>query len=476
MASVPVVAVIGGGVSGLACANRLVELKTASGKAFDLILLEPHARLGGNIVTEKRDGFILENGPDSFLREKPWALDLAGRLGLQNEIIGTRNSHPKSFVVRNGKLLPIPEGFYLIGPSRILPFLRTPIFSFSGKLRMMSEVFIPRKNDEADESIGSFIRRRFGTECLDRVGQALLAGIYTGDPESLSLLATMPRFRDFEKKYGSVIRGLRQMKGKNRENLSKASGPRYSLFVSFKNGMQTFTDALAARIPGQSVRLNTAVRKISKDTMTGRWKIETEPGAEVQADAVCLTLPARQTTLLLKDSLPILSEKLSMLRYESVATLNIAYSTRDTAHVPDGFGFVSPRTEKKVMLACTFVDQKFENRAPEGKRLFRAFIGGAFGAAFLDKSDDELVQLVQREMRELLGITAKPLFWRLRRYPEAMVQYRVGHLDWLSGVRAETEKHPGLSLAGASYGGVGIPDCIRDAETHAEKIYMSLRG
>ncbi len=476
MDSAPVVVVIGAGISGLSCAHRLFELKKKGGKNFDVLLLEAGDRLGGNIETEKRAGFVLEKGPDAFLREKPWALDLVKRLGLESEIIETGPSQPRSFLVRKGRLLAIPEGFYLIGPSRILPFLNTPIFSLRGKLRILSEAFIPKKYDDTDESVGNFIRRRFGKECLERAGQALLAGIYTGDPDTLSLLATMPRFRELEKKYGSVIRGLRREMGLYRESFKKVSGPRYGLFVSFKNGMQTLTDALSEKIPDATIHLNTLVKKISRDPIKNLWKIQTAQGQCIEADAVCVALPALQIKELLKQDCPALSEKLSELLYESVAVINMAYRTQELVVMPKkGFGFVAPRTEKRAVLACTFVDQKFENRAPKGGKLFRAFIGGAFGREFLEKNNQELVELAQKDMRELLGIKTNPFFSHVQRYPSAMVQYAVGHLDWLAEVRAQVEKNPGLHLTGSSFGGVGIPDCIREAEEQAEKIYTSLQ-
>ncbi len=473
MKQMPKIVVIGGGISGLSCAHRLIELRNKTGKNFDILLLEAGARLGGMIETEKRDGFLLEKGPDAFLREKSWALDLAKRVGLENEIIETRGIERRSFIVRQGKLQALPKGFYLIGPSLLLPFLSTPIFSLSGKMRILSEAFVPRKMDDEDESIAAFVRRRFGNECLERAGQPLLAGIYAGDPESLSLLATLPRFRMLEKKYGSVIRGLRRENGEVDE-IKKASGPRYGLFVSFRNGMETFTEALSKKIPNSSIRLNTGVKKISKNSAKNHWKIETTAGQMIEADAVCLTLPARQTKELIKEDSPELFSKLAELRYESMAIIYLAYRTSELGPISQGFGFVVPRTEKKAVLACTFVDQKFENRAPLGHRLFRIFVGGAFSGEFLQKDDKSLLETIQKELQQLLEIQTKPLFSEVQRHPSSMVQCGVGHLDWLAQVRALAQEKSGLYLTGAGFGGVGIPDCVREAEICAENIYKEI--
>src|SRR3989338_8856849 len=466
----PKVAVIGGGISGLVCVFKLLELKEQNKKDFEVLLFEKEMRLGGTIETLEKDGFTLERGPDSFISEKPWGVELCNKLGIQNEIIGTRNENRKSFIVRRKKLIPLPEGFYLVAPTQMKAFLRTPLFSFPGKLRMMMEPMVPRNSSDADESVACFLRRRFGNEALERVGQPMLAGIYTGDPETLSMTATMPRFRELEKKYGSVLKGLLQAAENKSEKLKEAGGPRYSLFLSFKRGMETLTRALAARLPQGTARLGAGIKEISRDKFSGPWRIVLATGQISVADAVCLTTSARSAAGFLNNTSQSLSKKLGFITYESVATVNLAYRRDPITHTLDGFGFVVPRTEESVLVACSFSSQKYDFRAPEGAVLLRAFVGGAFGREFFNRDDGELLDKVKKELAELLGIKAEPLFTVLRRYPDSMVQYRVGHLELVREIEAECEKLPGLFLTGSSYRGVGIPDCIHDAERTAARI------
>lgn len=436
-------------------------------------LLEAAPRLGGAIETEKRDGFLLEKGPDAFISKKPWALDLARRVGLSPQIIGTREENRRSFVLQKGRLVPVPEGFYLISPTQVRPFLESSLFSLPGKLRILMEAAIPQRAEESDESVGSFIRRRFGKEALGRVGQAMLAGIYAGDPENLSLLATMPRFRELEKKYGSVTRGLLKEMPENKES-ERAAGPRYGLFVSFREGMGVLVEALSKKIPEDCVKLNFPVKEVSYDSSTKYWKLLAQNGQRRVFDRVCLTLPAKDAAAQLKNSVEPLSRKLSRIHYESVLTVNLGYKREEIPHPLDGFGFVVPRIENRATIACTFCDRKFEGRAPQGFSLLRAFVGGAFGKKYFDKSDSEMIKLVSMDFKELLGIQGKPLFTALQRHPESMVQYELGHLDLVSEIQKITPQNLGLYLAGSSYEGVGIPDCVKDAESTAEKIFKSL--
>ena len=460
------VGIIGGGISGLACAYRLTELRETSKKDFSIVLLEAGGRVGGVIQTEEHDGFLLEKGPDAFISEKPWALDLAKRLQIDADLIGTRKNHRKSSVLRKGRLVAVPEGFYLMAPTRLVPFLRSPLLSRRGKLRTLMEYFIPPSFSGEDESLAHFVRRRFGSECLEEAAQALVAGIYTGDPETLGLLGTLPRFRDLEKKYGSVIRGLL----KEGRQAQTASGARYGLFVSFKKGMATLTDALEKKV-SSFVRLNSPVRTVSFDENEKLWHVTTKKGETLNFDAVCTSLPARDSRKLLAETMPVLAGQLSAVKTESVATVHLAYRSEQFSRLPQGFGFVAPKKEKRAVLACTFVDQKFEGRCPEGMKLLRAFVGGAFGREFFNKEDKDLTEAVEKDLQAILGIQGKPVFSLIRRHPEAMVQYGVGHYDWLEKVRRTVQEFPGLFLTGASYAGVGIPDCVRDAESQAENIF-----
>lgn len=465
------IAVIGGGISGLVLTHHLLELKARAGASFEVTLFEAANRLGGTIETEKKDGFILEKGPDSFISEKPWALDLCKKIGLEPEVIGTRNENRKSFVVRHERLLEIPPGFYLVAPTQIGAFLKSGVFSLGGKFRMMCEPFVRRAPGDEDESVGSFIRRRFGQECLDRVGQPMIAGIYTGDPDKLSMFATMPRFKELEKEYGSVIRGLLVKASNKKGGFKAASGPRYSLFLSFRDGMETLTNKLAEKIPARSIRLNCGIKEITHEPQSAQWRLSTTSGETRVFDAVCSTVSSKITGNLIRKTKKDLSQELDKIPYESVATINFAFRRQDIRHPLDGFGFVVPRSEHSALVACSFSSQKFDHRVPKDTALLRVFLGGVFGRDVYQKEDKALAASALGELSKLLGISAKPILTSLGRYPEAMAQYQTNHLNLVSVIEDKLKTLDGLFLAGTSYRGVGISDCVRDSQAQAERIF-----
>ncbi|HEU4753415.1 MAG TPA: protoporphyrinogen oxidase, partial [Armatimonadota bacterium] len=420
---------------------------------------------GGVIATERRDGFALEHGPESFITDKPWGLDLARRLRLEEQLVGTRPEHRRSFVVRNGKLLPVPEGFQILAPSRFGPLVRTPIFSWPGKARMALDLLLPPRRDGADESLGGFVLRRLGREALDRMAQPMIAGIYGADPMELSLEATLPRFVEMERMHGSVIRGMwaRQRSVAGKATLNGVSGARYGLFVSFREGMQALTDALAARIGAERILLNTPVQALRREGEA--WRLQT-PAAELETDALILALPAYRSAALLRPVEPELAALLESIRYASAGTLNLCYRREDVPHPLDGFGFVVPRVEGLTILGCTFSDVKWPGRVPEGYALLRAFLGDA---ALARHSPGELEGRAREDLRRLLGVSAKPrfrLFWKGER---CMPQYAVGHLERVEQIEGRAAALRGLALAGNAFRGVGIPDCIRSAEAAAER-------
>ena len=450
------IAVIGGGISGLAAAHRLVELGVPSSQ---ITLIEASGRLGGTLETKYRDGFLLERGPDSFISEKPEAVALAKRLGLESRLIETNDQHRRSFIVRNGRLRPVPEGFQLLAPSRIWPFITTDIFSLTGKLRMAAELLLPRENGRQDESLASFVRRRLGREALERMAQPMVGGIYTADPETLSLRATLPRFLDMERKHRSVILAmLRQSRVQKRGT----SGARYSLFLSFDRGMQVLVDALADVVP--NVRLNTRVEELSFESRT--WRIKAHSGESFEADAVCLALPAYTAASLLRNVNEQLAAQLNQIKYASTATINLAYPRAAIAHPLNGFGFVVPFIEKRSLLACTFSSVKFPGRAPDDQVLLRAFAGGALQPEMFDDPETR----IEKDLCELLGIKERPLFTEVAKWERSMPQYEVGHLDRIQRIEGEVKTMPGFALAGNAYRGAGIPDCIRSGETAAESL------
>lgn len=469
------IVIIGGGISGLAAAHRLVELNANENQKLEIILLEAGARVGGVLRTYKRDGFLLESGPDAFLSEKPEALSLAHRLGLKKQLIETNNAYRRSFIVRGGKLLPVPEGFQLLAPSRFWPFIASGIFSWRGKARMALDLVLPRRaaaNGVDDESLAGFVRRRLGTEALERMAQPMVGGIYTADPEQLSLRATMPRFLEMENSHRSLIRAMWQASRKQSAEQSRGtSGARYSLFLSFAGGMQTLVDELAARLPEGSIKLNRKVEALTFDDAAKQWKVQVDGSEAICAEAVCLALPAFAAAKLLRETNAQLADELDAIPYASTATVNLAYHRSDIPHPLDGFGFVAPLIEKRASLACSFSSIKFAGRAPAGHALLRAFVGGALQPEMFALDEEAMVDAVRRDLRELLGIEQPPLFSVVEKWPRSMAQYHLGHLDKVARIKEYLSAFPTLQLAGNAYQGAGIPDCIRGGETAADKIF-----
>ena len=428
--------------------------------------------------TTRRDGFLLEGGPDSFISEKPAALRLATRLGLTARVVETNAAHRRSFVVRGGRLRPTPEGFHLLAPARLLPFLTSDIFTWRGKARMALDLLLPRRGESAaEESLAAFVRRRFGREALERMAQPMVGGIYTADPEVLSLRATMPRFLEMERRDRSLILAMwraGRRAGSDARHGRGASGARYSLFVSFDEGVQVLTDALAARLPDACARLNTKVTALSPSGGARRWTLTTGAGETIDADAVCLALPAYAAARLLRDADDALAEELDAIPYASTATVNLAYRRADIPHPLDGFGFVVPFVERRATLACTFSSVKFPSRAPEGHALLRAFVGGALQPDMFELDEERMTAAVRRDLRDLLGVEAPPLFAHVERWPRSMAQYHLGHTARVRRIRDAAGRLPALALCGNAYEGAGLPDCVRGGEAAADAILKAL--
>ncbi len=463
MSRTPVFAVVGAGASGLACAHRLSELSRKEDRPAVIRVFDSSDRAGGVVSSRTRDGFLWEEGPDCYLTEKPAALNLCRRLGLGDDIVGTNPLHQKSFIVHHGRLHETPEGFYLLAPTRLLPLVTTPLFSWGGKLRMAMEMLLPRvlKNG-GDISLADFVRRRLGVEALERAAQPMVAGIYSADPEELSLRATFPRFLELEKRYGSVIRGLLAER-KIRRGLNRGvSGPRYSLFATLKGGLSKMVDALVAALPSDALRLRTTVDGL-RPSGNG-WELSVQDGP-FQTDAVCLAIPAPKARDLAASTDPEAASLLDSVPYGDAVTLHLAYRREDVSHPLDGFGFVVPSRENRSLSGCSFANVKFPHRAPEGFVLLRAFQGG------VSQKDGDWIESVRRDLRDFLGIQAPPLWTSVRRFSASMPRYRVGHLDRMARLNERLARHPGLTLAGNGLDGIGLPDCVRLGETAAETMW-----
>jgi oxygen-dependent protoporphyrinogen oxidase len=500
--------VIGGGITGLAAGHRIAERSAGASQPIAVHLLEAGSTVGGIIKTESRDGFLLERGPDSFITEKPDALALVQRLGLEPHLIYTNSNNRRSFVVRRDRLLPVPDGFNLLAPARLWPFVTSGIFSWPGKARMAMDLVLPRRGTSAgnDESLAEFVRRRLGREALERMAQPMAGGIYTADPETLSLRATLPRFQDLERRHRSLILGLRNppatgglkssnetVRGDKDETVrtAAASGARYSLFRSFDRGMQLLPDRLATQISHLNsqvfndnrkagIRLNTRVESLALQRNSGpgnnsaQWIVRTSDEKTFAADAVCLALPSYAVARLLRRIDGELASELSGITYASSATINLAYKRDDIPHPLDGFGFVVPFIEKRTVMACTFSSVKFPGRAPDGHVLLRAFVGGALQPELVQLEDDELIARVCSDLRTLLGIEHTPMFAEVSKWERSMPQYFVGHLDRVRRIAARVAGIPGLALAGNAFNGPGLPDCIHSGESAADTLIDAL--
>ncbi len=471
------VAVIGGGISGLATAHRLVELAPD----ISVTLLERADTLGGVLRTRREEGFLFEAGADNFITNVPWAVDLCRRIGFLDQLLETDDQHRGAFVVRKGKLHRIPQGFIIMAPSRVWPVVTTPILGPLAKLRMAAEFFVPRRKDDSDESLAAFVIRRFGRQTYDRLVQPLIGGIYTGDPSRLSLQATMPRFREMEKGHGSLIRAVMRQARKQPQADRNSSGGRYSMFVAPKDGISSLVQALADRLPEGSIKLNADVTGLQR-APTGTWSVTiastaaaATADAPLQFDAVVVATQAKVAAKLVKDTDSVLAEELDGIHHSGCAIVSLAYQRSQIAHAMDGFGFVVPAVEKRKIISGSFSSVKYPGRAPDGQVLVRVFIGGALQAELVDLPDDELIRIAVDELAELMGIKGAPLLTRIARLPGTMPQYYVGHQERVAAIQSRADNAGGLFLTGNAFQGVGIPFCIRGGETTAERVLESLK-
>jgi oxygen-dependent protoporphyrinogen oxidase len=466
------VAVVGGGITGLAAAHRLASQSSS----VQVTLFEASHRLGGIIRTEEADGFLMELGPDSFITNKPAAIALCDEIGFLDQLIPTDPQFRRSLVLKKGKPLPVPDGFMLMAPAKPWSIMTTPVLSLTGRLRLLAEAFVPRRSGTEDESLASFVRRRFGDEALNRLVQPLVGGIYTSDPEKLSLQATMPRFPEMEQKYGSVIRATLALgKNRNSSNDSSGSGARYGLFATAANGLGDLIRALEGWLKnsGQvAFRTGTSIRGIEQVTSSNTWQILSGPSDKREDfDGVIVTLPTHAAAGLFRQSMfQQLCELLKAIEYASSAIVVSGHRLSDFRHAMDAFGLVVPALEQRKILAVSMSSRKFPNRAPAGHILLRTFVGGAMQPELLEGSDDHITAMVQDELRQIFGMQAEPLFSEVMRYERGMPQYHVGHLDRVARIESVQTQFPGLHLAGSAYHGVGIPDSIASGRSAADSI------
>ncbi len=461
------IAIIGGGISGLSAAFALEEPRRA-GAPLEYVLFESSPRLGGVLVTERVDGCLVEAGPDSFLTEKPWAADLCRQVGVGDQLIGSNDADRKTHILVQGRLVAIPDGLMFMVPTKLLPAVFSPLFSLGTKLRIAGEWFHPPHKADGDETVASLLERHYGAEMVDRLADPLLSGVYGGEASQLSVRAVLPRFTEMEASHGSLGRA---MLAARKKMVQATDGPARPLFTSLKDGMQQMVDAVLAHLSPAALRLDTPVQSVQPQD--AGWLVSAGYGSDY-FDAVIAATPAQNSATLLHTTSADLAAELRGINYSSSITVTLGFGRNVRSSLPPGFGFLVPRSEGKRMLAATFVHNKFLHRAPEDRALVRCFLGGARDEQILKLSDDEILHVVREELRQIVSLTAEPLFARVYRWKGAMAQYGVGHLERIQSIERQCERLPGLALAGNGYHGIGVPDCVRSGMEAGSKILLGL--
>ena len=467
------VAVVGGGITGLTAAYTLAQARR-SGAPVEEFLIEAGQNLGGVIHTERVEGFVVEAGPDSFLTDKPEARLLCEELGLGGELIGSNDAVRQTYILHRGRLVPLPDGLMFFVPGRLWSAMRSPLLSTASKVAIAREIFRrpSGRNDCVceDESVAGFVQRHFGADLLENIVQPLLAGVYGADPEELSARAVLSRFLILEREHGSVIRGAlkeyKQRRGKK------------PIFTTLRAGLAALVDALTLNLSLDSaeprIHLGQGVAEIavrgarrSGGSSSRAYALHCKSGTTYEADAVILALPAFDCASLLKPLHADLAKRLEEIPCSAAVTVALGFKI--APDLPPGFGFLVPRKEAGRLLACTFVHSKFSFRVPAQGALLRCFLGGARNSEIVRWNDEDIIAAVMGELRASLGLSQRPEFHRIFRWPRALPQYSVGHDERVQAIREEVKSFPGLFLAGNAYSGLGIPDCIRSGRAAAEE-------
>jgi len=466
------VVIVGGGIAGLTAAFSLYEQAAGAGLSLTCTLIEAGRDWGGKIVTHRVGDLTIEAGPDSFLSQKPWGLELCDKLGLSGRLINTNEHRKKTFIYSRGRLRELPEGLVVIVPTRLGPFLNSGLVSWPGIVRMGMDLVLPVRRAGGDESLASFFSRRLGREAFERVVEPLMAGIYAGDATQISLRATFPRFLDLEQKHGSLIRGMLASRpaGQAASNRPAGAPGGRTMFVTLQGGLGELVQALLARLATAGAKLMTQqsvaairVRQTGTTHPIGwTYDLTLDNGSVISADAVVLATPAFVSADLVRPLSPIASELLGAIPHASTATVSLAYKAGTHGGEVNGFGFVVPRVEGRDLLAATWTSLKWPHRAPDSQTLVRCYLGGIGREAILQEDDRALVRRVRDELKFIAGVTGEPVYAEVNRWDRGMPQYTIGHLDRLETIQRSLDRYPGLVLAGAAYRGIGIPDCIRD--------------
>jgi oxygen-dependent protoporphyrinogen oxidase len=450
------VVIVGGGIAGLATAYQLHR------DGIPFVVLESRDRAGGVILSEEIDGFTIDGGPDALLVQKPEGIALCQELGLGERLVPTKL--PRLAYIQRGQTLhALPAASVLGIPTQVRPFLGTGLFSIPGKLRMGMELFVPARRDDADESIGAFMTRRFGREAAEYLAEPLLAGIHAGDVDRLSLQSLFPRFVQAERNYGSLLRAFR---AQARAHDTRASD---GAFRSLPGGLSEMIRALVAALPTNAIRLNSGALRLDVEP-NGAFRVEAATGEILRPRALVLTTPAYVTAKILRVLDEELSRLCSEIPYASTATVAMAFARSQVRHPLNGSGFVVPRVERTGILAASWLSSKWPHRAPEGRVLLRTFLGGARDPNALERTDSEMVQISLQALQPLLGISGAPILTRIYRWDRSSAQHEVGHLERTAAIERRLARHNGLFITGSGFRGVGIPDCVADGRATARQV------
>lgn len=458
--------IVGSGITGLTAAFYLKREIKEKNLPYKVKLVEKGMRLGGKIQTVKKDGFTIERGPDSFLSRKKPAVELVEDLVMSDELV--RNGTGQSYILVGKNLHKIPPGSFMGIPVHVRPFLFSDIFSTKGKLRAGMDLFIPKGKPKKDQSLGMFFRQRFGDELVENLIDPLLSGIYSGDMDEMSLMATFPNFYQLEQEYGSLIKGLQKTMPKPKKTKEKKQG----IFFSLKNGLESLVDQLGKQIGPEIIEMNKAVDHIEKKAH--HYHALMNDGTVYKADAVIMATP--------HNTLPKIFSQYDFFRtfedvpMNSVANVALAFDKSAIKKDIDGTGFVVSRNSKFRITACTWTHKKWPNAAPEGKALVRCYVGRPDDPEAVNLTDDEMVKLVLKDLNKIMRIKKKPLFHVVSRWKNIMPQYTVGHVERLQIIKEEMNTHlPGIYLAGSSFEGVGLPDCIDQGKTAVSQVLDHLK-
>ncbi len=476
---IPEVVVIGGGISGLSTCYYLSKMFPEGNDGIHLTLLESGNRLGGKVLTVRDNDCIIEGGPDSFFTQKPWALNLCNELELSSDLMEANPETKGTYILNKGKLSRLPEGTEVGLPTKLRPFVSTDIITPAGKLRALLDLIIPGRKTLEDESIGDFMGRRFGKQFVEKIVEPLYAGIYAGDVYHLSANATLPSLKKIEIENGSLIHGMRSLGKRHRQtNSSKAPRSNSATFVTLRRGMLELIEELEKRMPKVSVNLDCEVKgiKVTSDGKDQKYRIDTNTGNTFIADAVIISLPAYSASRLITDLNERVSKILKTIPYVSTATVSLAFPKPETTGNVTGHGFLVPRTENELVTGCTWESAKWTDHAPDGIFIARCYLGKFGNEKFMKLNDEEMVQTALDFLKRTAGIYAKPIFTRIFRWNMGLPQYTVGHLERIREMETELGKTPGLFMTGAAYRGVGLPDCIHNAELTAYSVSDYVKG